>query len=83
MNREELDRRRTALARRISEVEGVPLQEAFRLVPVTEAEIRRVVDRLNGLHGGDKSQNGQKIARATKRSEKTGESFGTAARFTR
>lgn len=83
MEQVELGKKRIRLAERISRVEGIPFDEAVRLVPSSEAEVRKLVDRLNSNHGADRSPNGQKIARANARSRDTGESFGTAARHTR
>lgn len=83
MNQEELGKKRVQLARRISEVEKISFSEAVRKVPKTEAEIKRLVDRLNGVHGGDKSPDGQKLARATRLSRQENIDFSEAARRTK
>lgn len=80
---ETLEQKKIRIARRLSETEKIPFSEAAKLIPDSPEELRKLVDRLNGLHGGDRSPDGQKIGRARRRAEKTGESFNQAARFTR
>lgn len=77
------DERRVELARRISEVEGVPLSQAMRMVPTTKKEVDELVARLNSNHGADRSPEGCKIAAANRRAREEGTSFNVAARRTK